>query len=132
MIRPELVFLLQTQRWVTLQQRLDLCVILIRMNGAGGVYQRSFGSQQRQKSIQKGLLLGQKATDGLRRHPPTGIGVTGEGSKPRTRGIYQNPLKGFTPLGVLLQKIGGIRSYGIDGRQAQPGRIGRNALEPSG
>ena len=124
--------MLQSQRWVTLQQGLDLCLIFIGMNGAGGINQRTSGSQQRQKSVQKGLLLGQKATDGFGCNPPTGIGVTGKGSKPRTGGINQNPLEGFTPLRALLQEIDSIRCQGIDGGETQPGSIRRNALEPSG
>ena len=102
------------------------------MNGAGGVHQHALGSQQRQKPVQESLLLGQKATNGLGRHPPTGIGVTGQGSQPRAGGIDQNPLEGFTPLGALLQKIGGIRSQGIDGGEAEPSGVRCNALQPSG
>ena len=102
------------------------------MNGAGGVHQHALGSQQRHKPVQESLLLGQKTTNGLGRHPPTGIGVTGQGSQPRAGGIDQDPLEGFTPLGALLQKIGSIRSQGIDGGEAKPGGIGRNALQPSG
>ena len=102
------------------------------MNGAGGVHQHPLGSQQRQKPVQESLLLGQKATNGLGRHPPAGIGVTGQGSQPRAGGIDQDPLEGFTPLGALLQKIGSIRSQGIDGGEAKPGGIGCNALQPSG
>ena len=108
---------------MSLQQRLDLFLIFIGMNGAGGVHQHALGSQQRQKPIQESLLLGQKTTDGFGRHPPTGIGMTGQGSKPRAGGINQDPLEGFTPFGMLLQQVGSIRCQGIDGGEAQPGCI---------
>ena len=117
---------------MALQQRLDLFLIFIGMNGACGVHQHALGCQQRQKPVQESLLLGQKTTNGFGRHPPTGIGVTGQGSQPRAGGIDQDPLEGFTPLRALLQKIGSIRSQGIDGGKTKPGSIGRNALQPSG
>ena len=102
------------------------------MNGAGGVNQKASGRQQRHQPIQEGLLLGQKPTDGVRRHPPTGIRVSRQSAKTRAGGINQDPLKGFTPLGTLLQQVGGICGQGMNRVQLQPGGIGRNALEPSG
>ena len=117
---------------MALQQLLDLFLIFIGMNGARGIHQYTLGRQQRQKPIQKNLLLGQKTTNGLGRHTPTGIGVTGQSPQPRAGGIDQDPMEGFTPLGALLQKLGSIRSQGIDGGEAKPGGIGRNALQPSG
>ena len=87
-----------------------------------------WGANNGKKSVQESLLLGQKTTNGLGRHPPAGIGVTGQGSQPRAGGIDQDPLEGFTPLGALLQKIGGIGSQGIDGGKAKPAALAATRL----
>jgi hypothetical protein len=90
------------------QKSIYYVAILLGMHGAGGIDQAPSGLQQGRQAFEQPLLLIGQFGNGVGLDSPAGIGMAGQGSQPRARGIHQNSIKVTVPLGPYFEQVGGV------------------------
>ena len=105
---PPLLLVKQLPAGMAGQKSFYHLAILLGMHGAGGIDQTPGWLQQGRQAFEQPLLLIGQFGDAVGLDSPAGIGMAGQRSQPRARGIHQNAIKVTAPLGPYFEQVGGV------------------------